>query len=215
MTTPNPIPPGAFRRMDESPDEIFYQIPRFVAYIDAAAIAAVTQLYWEYFPQNGVILDLMSSWISHLPKEISYREVVGLGMNEAELKENPRLNKYLVQNLNANPVLPFGDNHFDACGICVSIDYLTKPLEVLKELSRVMKPEGPLVITFSNRCFPNKAVAIWHSLDDTGRIYWVKKLLEMTECWHEIEITDRTYPWGHDPLYGVIGRNAKSSGDQV
>ncbi len=209
MNDSDSLPPGAFRRIDESPDEIFYQTPRFVTHIDDAAIEAVTQLYREYFPPKGIILDLMSSWISHLPEEVKYQEVVGLGMNKEELKANPRLNEYVVQNLNTHPKLPFVSDRFDAAGICVSIDYLTQPIEVLQDLSRVLKPDAPLVITISNRCFPQKAVAIWHALDDQGRIHWVKQLLELSNRWRDIKLTDRTYPRGHDPLYGVIGRNAK------
>src|SRR5215213_5169812 len=146
------LPEGAFRRFDESPDEEFYLLPRFVTHIDDLAIAAVTQLYRELFPPGGEILDLMSSWISHLPPEVEYHRVIGLGMNEAELRRNERLDAYAVQNLNTNPHLPFGDAEFDGCGICVSIDYLTRPVEVLREVGRVLKVGAPTVITFSNEC---------------------------------------------------------------
>src|SRR5215217_8360346 len=113
----------AFRRYDETPDEEFYKMPRLVTHIDERAIAAVTQLYKELFPAGGEILDLMSSWVSHLPEEVRYERVVGLGMNEVELKENPRLDEYVVQDLNVNPTLPFRDGEFDGVGCCVSIDY--------------------------------------------------------------------------------------------
>jgi hypothetical protein len=118
---------GAFKRYDETPDEEFYRTPRLVTHIDDGAISAVTQLYREHFPPDGAILDLMSSWVSHLPPEERYRRVVGLGMNKEELKRNPRLDQYVVQNLNDNPKLPFEDAEFDGCGICVSIDYLIQP----------------------------------------------------------------------------------------
>src|SRR5919199_934566 len=156
------LPAEAFRRYDETPDEEFYKIPRLVTHIDELAIAAVTQLYREFFPAGGEILDLMSSWVSHLPEEIRYERVVGLGMNEVELKRNPRLNEYVVQDLNANPKLPFGEAEFDGVGICVSIDYLTNPVAVLREVGRVLRLGSPIIVTFSNRCFPTKAVAIWH-----------------------------------------------------
>src|ERR687898_3153292 len=96
-----PLPEEAFGRYDETPDEEFYLLPRFVTHIDDRAIAAVTQLYREHFPPGGEILDLMSSWVSHLPPEVTYGRVVGLGMNEVELKENPRLDAHVVQDLNA------------------------------------------------------------------------------------------------------------------
>ena len=127
------LPEEAFRRTDEAPDEEFYRTPRLVTHIDDQAIAAVTQLYREFFSAGGEILDLMSSWVSHLPPEIEYRRVIGLGMNEVELRRNDRLHSYVVQNLNTDPRLPFGDAEFDGAGICVSIDYLTRPVEVLRE----------------------------------------------------------------------------------
>ncbi len=131
-----PLPEEAFRRYDEASDEEFYKVPRLVTHIDDSAMAAVTQLYREYFPEGGAILDLMSSWVSHLPPEVEYRRVIGLGMNEAELRRNERLDSYVVENLNRTPELPFGDAEFDGCGICVSIDYLTRPVEVLREVGR-------------------------------------------------------------------------------
>ncbi|MGH3087767.1 MAG: class I SAM-dependent methyltransferase, partial [Rubrobacteraceae bacterium] len=165
-----PLPPEAFRRYDEAPDEEFYGFPRFVTHIDDAAIAAVTQLYREFFPPGGAVLDLMSSWVSHLPPEIEYSRVSGLGMNEEELEKNPRLGDFVVHDLNADPRLPYDAAEFDGCGICVSIDYLTRPVDVLREVGRVLKPKAPLIITFSNRCFPEKAVAVWHTLDDAGHM---------------------------------------------
>jgi hypothetical protein len=143
------LPPDALRRFDETPDEEFYCSPRFVTHIDDRAIAAVTQLYREFFPPDGAVLDLMSSWISHLPPEVGYGRVVGLGMNEEELKANPWLDGYVVQNLNVDPKLPFGSGEFDGCGICVSVDYLIRPVEVLREVGRVLKPGAPVVISFS------------------------------------------------------------------
>src|SRR5215211_2178576 len=137
----------AFGRYDESPDEGFYLLPRFVTHIDDRAIAAVTQLYREFFPPGGEILDLMSSWVSHLPPEVVYQRVIGLGMNEVELRRNDRLDSYLVRNLNTNPELPFGDAEFDGAGICVSIDYLTRPVEVLREVGRALKLGAPLILT--------------------------------------------------------------------
>ena len=172
-----------FRRMDESPDALFYEVPRLVTHIDDAAIAAVTQLYREHFPAGGAILDLMSSWVSHLPEEIAYRRVVGLGMNAAELAANARLHARVVQDLNQDPRLPFADGEFDAGGICVSVDYLIHPVEVLRECGRVILPGGPLVITFSNRCFPTKAIAAWQMLDDEGHQRLVEQFFEAAGNW--------------------------------
>ena len=201
------FPAHAFRRQDETPDADFYRAPRFVAHIDEEAIAAVTQLYREYFSADDTLLDLMSSWISHLPPEVAYRRVVGLGLNEAELKANPRLAAHVVQDLNQTPVLPFADNEFDGAAICVSIDYLTQPVAVLRELARVSRPTAPLVITFSNRCFPSKAIAAWHALDDRGHLALVRQFLLAAGGWQQIELLDRRAAGRRgDPLFAVVAK---------
>ena len=202
------LPEEAFRRADEGPDEEFYRTPRLVTHIDDRAIAAVTQLYREFFPPGGEVLDLMSSWVSHLPPEVGYRRVVGLGMNETELRRNVRLDSYVVQNLNGNPVLPFGDAEFDGCSICVSIDYLTRPVEVLREVGRVLRVGAPTIISFSNRCFPSKAVAVWHQLDDRGHLQLVERYLRKAGNWNDIQSLDRSpRRMFSDPLYAVVGRS--------
>ena len=200
------LPEEAFRRIDETPDEEFYKTPRLVTHIDERAIAAVTQLYREFFPPGGEILDLMSSWVSHLPPEIEYRRVVGLGMNEVELRRNERLDAFVVQNLNTEPRLPFEDAEFDGVGICVSIDYLTLPVEVLREVGRVLKADAPTIISFSNRCFPSKAVAVWHRLDDRRRMQLVERYLEDAGNFRNIRSLDRSpRRLFSDPLYAVVG----------
>jgi SAM-dependent methyltransferase len=201
------VTPDAFRRYDESADSLFYLQPRFVTHIDDWAIAAVTQLYRELLPPNGAILDLMSSWVSHLPDEVRYRRVVGLGMNREELAGNPRLDASVVHDLNADSRLPFQTDEFDAAAICVSIQYLIDPVAVLREVARILRPGAPLVITFSNRCFPTKAVALWQALDDTGHGELVVQYLRMAGNWTDAEILDRTPPApGADPLYAVVAR---------
>jgi SAM-dependent methyltransferase len=207
------LPEEAFRRTDEAPDEEFYRTPRLVTHIDDQAIAAVTQLYREFFSAGGEILDLMSSWVSHLPPEIEYRRVIGLGMNEVELRRNDRLHSYVVQNLNTDPRLPFGDAEFDGCGICVSIDYLTRPIEVLREVGRILKIGCPMIISFSNRCFPTKAVEIWHRLDDRGHMRLVESYLEEAGNFRDIRSLDRSpRRLVGDPLYAVV---AESTGAYI
>ena len=197
----------AFRRHDETPDSLFYRQPRFVTHIDDAAIAAVTQIYRELFPPGGDVLDLMSSWVSHLPPEVAYRHVFGVGMNDAELAANPRLTGYVVHDLNARPSIPLATATFDAAAICVSIQYLTNPVEVLRDLGRVLRPRGVLAITFSNRCFPAKAVAIWQSLSDIGHGKLIGDYLRQAGNWTAVELQDRGSAGpGEDPLYAVIAR---------
>jgi SAM-dependent methyltransferase len=201
--------PELLSRLDESPDELFYAAPRFVTHIDDAAIAAVTALYRDYLPPGGAVLDLMSSWVSHLPAEVQYRRVVGLGMNGEELAANPRLHDRVVQDLNRQPALPFADALFDAAAICVSVDYLTRPVEVLRECGRVVRPGGPLVITFSNRCFPTKVIAAWRMLDDRGHQDLVARYFAWAGNWSGVEVLDRSPAPPADPLYAVIARSTR------
>jgi SAM-dependent methyltransferase len=201
------LPPAAFRKADPSPDPLFYAQPRFVAHIDEGAVAAVTALYREVLPPGGVILDLMSSWISHLREEAGYAEVVGHGMNAEELAANPRLDRWFVQDLNAAPTLPLADGSVDAATICVSVQYLQRPVEVFAGLERVLRPGAPVVITFSNRCFPTKAVAIWSALDGPGQCALVELYLRHAGF---AAVEARVLRDGRqgDPLWAVIGRTA-------
>jgi SAM-dependent methyltransferase len=180
-----------------------------VVHIDDAAIEAVTQLYRELFPPGGDVLDLMSSWVSHLPPDVEYGRVVGLGMNEEELAANPRLDAFVVHDLNQTPRLGFESASFDAAALCVSIQYLTRPIQVLREVGRVLRPRAPLVVTFSNRCFPTKAVAIWQTQDDAGHGELVQRYLLDAGNWTDIELLDRSPPvQDTDPLFAVVGRSA-------
>lgn len=203
--SPLTLPPQAFARHNEAPDAEFYRFERLVTHIDPAAVAAVTQLYRQFLPPGGAILDLMSSWVSHLPAEMQYARVAALGMNARELAQNPRLTEPgLVQNLNENPALPYGAAEFDGAGICVSVQYLTQPVEVFKELARVLRPGAPLVVTFSNRCFPDKAVYAWQALDDAGHAGLVKHYFAAAG-FGSAEVYAHRPTYG-DPLYGVVAR---------
>jgi SAM-dependent methyltransferase len=207
MTAAPGLPSGAFHRLDESPDPEFYTAPRFVTHIDDGAVAAVTQLYREHLPPGRAILDLMSSWVSHLPAEVAYGRVVGLGMNTQELAANPRLDAWVVHDLNAEPRLPFADAEFDAAACCVSIDYLVRPVEVLRDLARVLHPGAPLVVTFSNRRFPTKVIALWESLDDAGHVQLVGHYLREAAAWSDVTAVDRS-PAAGDPLFAIVARRA-------
>lgn len=201
------LPPGAFAKLDAEDDEIFYEPARLVCHIDDGAIAALTELYRGVLPAGGVLLDLMSSWVSHLPPEIGYAEVIGHGMNAEELAANPRLSRWFVQNLNRDPVLPLADASIDAAMICVSIQYLERPVAVLREVARVLRPGRPVVIGFSNRCFWTKAVAVWRALDDAGHARLVERYLRHAGC-DRIE-THRLAEWVEDqsdPMTAVVGR---------
>jgi SAM-dependent methyltransferase len=205
MTDTFEFPADAFKKSDVGDDSDFYAQPRFVTHIDDTAIAALSSFYREGLPAGGVLLDLMSSWVSHLPSDVSYAEVIGHGMNDSELAANPRLGRRFVLDLNRNPRLPLCDSTVDAAMICVSIQYLQQPVAVLREVARILKPGQPLVISFSNRCFPTKAVAIWRALDHAGHAQLVTLYLRRAGFEN---IKTRILCDGHagDPLTVVVGR---------
>jgi ubiquinone/menaquinone biosynthesis C-methylase UbiE len=201
------LPEGAFTKIDTEEDELFYEPPRLVCHIDDGAIAALTEFYRVALPAGGVLLDLMSSWVSHLPSEIDYSEVIGHGMNATELAANPRLTRRFIQNLNREVKLPLANASVDAAMVCVSIQYLQQPVAVLREIARVLRPGGPLVVSFSNRCFWTKAVAIWRALDDSGHARLVE--LYLRQAGFERIDTHQLVEWIEDvsdPITAVVGR---------
>ena len=200
------LPPGAFARIDETDDALFYEPARLVLHIDDGAIAALTELYRAILPAGGVLLDLMSSWVSHLPPDIAYREIIGHGMNPEELAANPRFSRWFVQNLNSDPKLPLADASLDAAMICVSIQYLQQPVAVLREVRRALRPGAPVVISFSNRCFWTKAVAIWRALDDQGHAALVERYLDHAGFAQiETHVLAEYIEDVSDPMIAVIG----------
>jgi SAM-dependent methyltransferase len=206
MTDVHGFPPGFFRRSDPSPDTAFYSFERLVTHIDDRAIATVGTLY-EHLGVNGRVLDVMSSWISHFRTPPAHLTV--LGMNAAELAANEAAAERVVHDLNADPTLPFADAQFDAVVCCVSVDYLVQPIEVFQEVRRVLVPGGQFVCTFSNRCFPSKAIAGWLSTDDDGRCTIVAEYFRRSGGWVEPNVALCTPPFGPgDPLYAVWSTSA-------
>lgn len=202
------FPAGFFERDDESSDSRFYAQPRLVAHIDDGAIRAVGELYAE-LGVGGRVLDLMSSWISHLPTTPA--DLVVLGMNAAELDANPQAARRVVQDLNVDQHLPFPDASFDAVLCCVSVDYLTRPIEVLNEAARILRPGAPVVLTFSNRCFPTKAIRGWLATGDEEHCAIVAEYLRLAGGFDAAEASLRTptdSAYQGDPLYAVVARRA-------
>ena len=209
------LPPHFFARVDESPDAEFYAAPRFVLHIDDATVAALTALYREELAAGSRLLDLMSSWVSHLPPEVGYAHVSGLGMNAAELAANPRLDDATVQDLNREPVLPYPDSSFDAVLCAVSVQYLTRPVEVFRDCARVLRPGGKLVVATSHRLFPTKAVAAWRSLGPDDRMRLLAGYLARAGGFAPPRRVDRSPPQA-DPLWVAIAdREAQTSADSV
>jgi len=199
---PPEFPDRFFEREDETADLLFYGEPRFVAHIDDDTIAALTAYYREFLPPGSRVLDLMSSWISHLPA-VDYARVSGLGMNERELAANPRLTDAVVHDLNADPRLPYEVAAFDRAVIAVSIQYLVRPLEVLRDLARVLAPGGRVAIAMSHRCFPTKAILAFRALGPGDRVRLVSAYLHHAG-FVDIAFEDRS-PLRADPLWVVVG----------
>ncbi len=199
------LPDGAFARQDTGDDLAFYAAPRLVTHIDARATAALTGFYRTMLPDGGRVLDLMSSWVSHLPEDRSFAEVVGHGMNAEELRANPRLARWFVRDLNRNPILPLDDHGFDAAACCVGAQYLQRPVEVFADVRRVLVADAPFIVSFSNRCFPTKAVAIWRALDTDGHAALVKLYLERAG-FSAIRVDLLADGRTGDPLLAVTGR---------
>ncbi|KAK0570763.1 hypothetical protein LWI29_006074 [Acer saccharum] len=204
-----------FQRFDETSDLTFYETPRFVTHIDDPAIAALTKYYSEVFPPSNTpgisILDMCSSWVSHYPPGYKQDRIVGMGMNEEELKRNPVLTEYIVQDLNSNPKLPFEDNSFDVITNVVSVDYLTKPMEVFKEMCRILKPGGLAIMSFSNRCFWTKAISIWTSTGDAEHVMIVGAYFHYARGFEPPQAVDISpNPGRSDPMYIVYSRKAST-----
>ena len=197
----NFFPAGFFERSDEQPDQFFYGPSRLVTHIDQTAIGAVGALYTE-LGVNGRVLDLMSSWVSHfatLPMHLTV-----LGMNESELEANQAAAERTSHDLNTDPVPPYPDASFDDVVCCVSVDYLTRPIEVFAEVGRVLRPGGRFVTTFSNRLFPTKAIRGWLAADEPTRLQIVGHYFELAAAFEPPKLDVRIAPGnGSDPLYAV------------
>jgi SAM-dependent methyltransferase len=208
---PDQFPAEYFRRHDESNDFDFYIAPRKVVHIDDEAIATLTEFLRGVLPESGALLDLMSSWRSHLPPEMAFSRVVGLGINADEMADNPQLTEYVLHSLNHDPILPFDDAVFEAAVCTVSVQYLIHPIEVFRQVARVLKPGAPFVVSFSNRCFPTKAVAIWQSTDDKQHMELVARYFALAGGWTDIQAQFKAgkrglFGGGSDPLYVVWAR---------
>lgn len=202
----SPFPAGFFDRTDPAGDEQFYSVERLVTHIDADAIAAVGVLYDELGIDRAV-LDLMGSWVSHF--RTAPRHLTVLGMNADELAANPLTDATAVHDLNRNPRLPFPDDAFDAAVCCVSVDYLTRPVEVFTDVARVVRPGGPFVCTFSNRCFPTKAIRGWLVTTDEQHCEIVAEYFRRAGGWEEPTAERRTAAEHRgDPLYAVWARRS-------
>ena len=159
----------SYKRLDQEDDSRFYTAPRLTGHIDSQASSLLQNIYTGFLNKNDRVLDLMSSVQSHLPENYGLM-TTGLGLNKAELKKNPVLNSHIVHDLNIASLLPFNDNTFDAVVCSLSIEYLTSPRKIVREINRVLVPGGKVLISFSNRWFPPKVTRLWLELHDFERM---------------------------------------------
>ena len=201
------LTPDMFDRLDENDDTLFYTLPRKLVHIDAGAIAAAGQCIAQTFAPNGVLLDLMSSWRSHLPEGFVKQKCIGLGLNAAEMADNPDLDDYIVHNLNADPQLPFAAASFDGVVVTVSIQYMIRPVAVFAEVNRVLKPGCPFLVLYSNRMFPTKAIRLWQMLRDTGRAELIEAYFRQAGGYDTAVFEDWSpHPGSSDPMFAVSAR---------
>lgn len=210
------LQPTQRTKLNENDDDQFYSVPRFVTHVDEGFIQQLTDLYRDRLQPGTRILDLMSSWVSHLPDEIQFAYVEGHGLNEEELARNPRLDHYFVQNLNKQQLLPLPDQSFDAVLITVSVQYLQRPEAVFAEIYRVLKVGGIAIVSFSNRMFYEKAIQAWREASEPQRVQLVQAYFAAIPGFGEIEAIAQpsTLPPilrmigipGGDPFYAVTAR---------
>jgi SAM-dependent methyltransferase len=201
-------------KLDDSDDALFYSVPRFVTHLDDRFLEILTQLYRDRLQPHSRILDLMGSWVSHLPEEMTFDRIEGHGLNSEELARNPRYDQFFVQNLNQNPKLPLPDRAFDAVLNTASVQYLQYPEAIFSEICRILKPNGIAIVSFSNRMFFHKAIQAWRDGSEDDRLALVQAYIGSVPGF-EVEDTVVIRPkpsalaWlsgGQDPFYAVIGR---------
>lgn len=215
------VGPEPHPRVDETNDEHFYTPVRLVQHIDSECRRRVTQTYGQLIPAGARVLDLMSSWVSHLPDELALARLSGLGMNREELAANERLSDCVVHNLNRDCILPYDDNSFDAVVCSVSVEYLVSPIAVFREVARVLSPGGVFVNTFSDRCFPTKTIEAWGQLHPLERLSLVASWYQAGGAFRDIntlsnqgmpiapaDVGQSARPWA-DPFFAVWGQCAK------
>ncbi|OUL33714.1 class I SAM-dependent methyltransferase [Nostoc sp. 106C] len=212
--------PNQRLKLDDTNDKMFYAFPRFVTHVDEAFIKQLTDVYRDRLKPNTRILDMMSSWVSHLPEEMHFAHVEGHGLNAEELARNPRLNHYFVQDINDSPQLPLQDQDFDAVLNCVSIQYVQYPEAVFSEIHRILKPGGIAIISFSNRMFFQKAIQAWRDASEETRVELVKNYFASVPGFStpEVIVSKSNIPavlqWlgapGGDPFYAVIAHRTEA-----
>ena len=210
-----------FSRKDETDDLLFYSRDRFVQHLDDVALSTVKSVIGDLIiEENAVILDLMAGWDSHIPEHLHPSKVVGLGLNQNELSRNKALSEFVIHDLNTDPHLPFPDDYFDAVVNTVSVDYMTKPVEVFREVCRILRPGGLFLVIFSNRFFPPKVVRIWRQSSEEERVILVESFFKAARGFEEPKLfaskgrpRPKSDKYAHlripsDPIYAIYADKA-------
>jgi len=206
-------------RLDDRVDELFYARPRLVQHLDRHALETVNTLYRRLLPAPAEVLDLMASFDSHL-HGVDLGNLHLLGMNGAELAANAAASNRVVQDLNGSASLPYADRSLDAVVCTASIEYLLRPADVLTEVRRILRPGGLIIITFSNRWFPTKAIRVWSELHEFERVGMVTQWLQQAGFSELHTFSSRGWPRPaddphadktlySDPVYAVWGCKAQ------
>ncbi|MFC6954271.1 methyltransferase domain-containing protein [Halorubellus litoreus] len=191
-------------KVDASDDDAFYGRPRFVTHADDGFLDRLTDLYAAVSTDGDRVFDAMSSWVSHLPA-CDYERVVGHGLNAAELDANDALDEWFVQDLNDDQALPLDDDAFDLLCCALSVQYLQYPAAVFREFARVLAPDGALVVSFTNRMFPTKAVRAWRRASMDERVALVESYCRAAGLVVADVVRERP---ATDPFYAVVARHA-------
>jgi SAM-dependent methyltransferase len=196
------------RKLDDTADGRFYDAPRYVTHADESFCARLTELYDSVIEPGDRVFDAMGSWVSHLP-ETSLGRVVGHGLNEDELRANDRYDEWFVQDFNREQALPLADDTVDVVCCALSVQYLQYPAAVFAEFGRVLAPDGAVVVSFTNRLFPTKAIRAWRTASMSERADLVASYLQAGGLPVSEHITE---DGPGDPFYALVGR--PGSGDR-
>ncbi|RAW45436.1 SAM-dependent methyltransferase [Halorubrum sp. 48-1-W] len=190
------------RKVDPTDDRRFYDTPRYVTHADEAFRDRLTRLYDDVFEPGDRVFDAMGSWVSHFP-DTTLERAIGHGLNEAELRSNERYDEWFVQDLNREQTLPLADDAVDVVCCALSVQYLQYPAAVFSEFDRVRDDDGAVVVSFSDRMFPTKAIGAWREASMEERVDLV------TAYFHAggMTVADRRVERGPgDPFYALVGR---------